>query len=174
MVGFFQNISREWTRFLNVDVAPLSSYQYDINQLDPDSPVVHYLVSNYLFFQLVTRDDHSYPILFPYFFYSFPDEDFYMFVDFPADRLVIPLIKIKHFNFSCTFVWLFRYLSDISKIFDIGILSRASEFEPYFDLFPDQNQIVLGLNSCHIEKMTAKCNLDQVSSIDVVQRNSDT
>ena len=89
--------------------------------------------------------------------YTFPDEDLCLFVAFPHEKLILPVIETASDLYcSCTLVWLTQYYPYYSYIDELitPTLSKCNHKENFEEL----------VSSCNFEVETKKCNNLSLSS----------
>jgi hypothetical protein len=91
--SFFHTSGIKWIIGLNSLV--ILNYSNNLTTIDKSKQVIVSLVQNYFGYQEKVGE------------YTYPNEDFCLFIDFPHKNFVFPIIE-KCFN-TCTFQWLVQY-----------------------------------------------------------------
>ena len=109
-------------------------------------------------------------------YYSYPNEDFCLFKDFPHERFVIPILRPNtKSECTCTELFLIQYLFSIdNSVADFirnfrayYVLEYYAQFQKLYDL-PDcaLEEPIHKIRNCNFIQRLAKCNIETVKNVE--------
>jgi len=114
--------------------------------------------------------------------YTYPDEDFCYFKDFPHEKLVFPVLKPSQTKCTCTLLYLIQYSHLAKNNFDFNFNLLKKEYdllEFYSEFILKQEEDTFKDCLDNIEERIKECNFEQrfeqcsIESIDLAINNSD-
>lgn len=138
------------TKVFNKKLDWLNSINHDVKSNDSNATFDKYLsanIQNVVFLGIRMYD------------YVIVDEDLCLFINFPFNQLVYPLIKNK--QCGCTIIWLMKYTSIYEKYFQFQYYySSLDDFfvDEYVDIVPYFCNITAqNISECNFEKKFQNC-----------------
>ena len=91
----------------------------------------------------------------------FPNEDFCLYLEFPLHRMVVLTVETEKDVFdvnhlSCTFLWLIRYISETSLIFNAANF-QVNQFWTFFIKLNSIENLSKILEECEFDKRVKNC-----------------